>query len=163
MIEVTIREAEESDGKHLIEWLLEPNILKWFPLTDLREIEDAVRIWMSYMKSNAVLVAEKDGVPCGSATLYLHPFRKLAHQCLFAIIVAEKFRGQGVGTKLMTELIRRAKEIFQIKLLHLEVYDGNPAIHLYHRLGFVQYGYQRRFIKDEGQYLGKIMMQMRLV
>ena len=54
------------------------------------------------------------------------------------------------------------KNNFDIELLHLEVYEGNPAIHLYQRLGFVQYGYQRHFIKQNGQYLGKIMMQKAL-
>lgn len=159
---ISIRLAQESDQPHLIEWLLQPNVLQWFPLTDLREIEDAVRIWMSYSKYKAVWTVEVNGQPCGSATLYLHAFRKLAHQALFAIIVSEPFRGQGVGTRLLKELMTQAKEQFQIDLLHLEVYDGNPAIRLYQRQGFVQYGYQRHFIKEEGRYLGKIMMQTRL-
>jgi len=53
-----------------------------------------------------------------------------------------------------------AKERFKIEFLHLEVYEGNPAIRLYQRLGFEQYGFQRQFVKDEdGKYLGKILMQ----
>jgi putative acetyltransferase len=156
---ITLRFGVQEDANLIIEWVQQPGVLRWFPLFDLREIEDAARIWISNIKYNSVLTALWDGQPCGIATLYLQPFRKLAHQCLFAIIVDEKFRGKGVGTRLLSDLEKLAKEQFHIELLHLEVYEGNPAIHLYQRLGFIQYGYHRHFIKQNGEYLGKIMMQ----
>ncbi len=156
---LTVRFAEESDQAHLIEWLLQPGVLQWFPLADLREIEDAARIWISYWKHKAVLVALWDGVPCGIVNLYLQPYSKMAHQCLLAIIVDEKYRNKGVGTRLLQDLMKLAKERFQLEFLHLEVYDGNPAIHLYKRLGFEQYGFQKHFIKEQGRYIGKILMQ----
>ena len=159
MSEISIRWAEESDQAYLIEWFLEPGVLERFPLTGLREIEDAARLWVSYYKQKATLTALWDGVPCGIATLYLQPYKKLAHQCLLAIIVSESYRGKGVGTRLLTELMTLAKERFQIELLHLEVYEGNPAMHLYERLGFREYGVQPRFTKDDNRYLAKIVMQ----
>ena len=162
MSPLTIRMAEDADEKYLIEWLLQPGVLKWFPLCDLREVEDAARIWISYSKQSAVLTALWDGVPCGIANLYLQPYKKLAHQCLFAIIVDENYRNKKVGTQLMEELMVLAKERFRFEMLHLEVYEGNPAINLYRRLGFTEYGRQRHFIKDEGGYLAKILMQKNL-
>jgi RimJ/RimL family protein N-acetyltransferase len=159
---VTIRFGEEGDRQYLIDWLLQPGVLEGFPLADLREIEDAAAIWVSYHKHKGVLTALWDGVPCGIATLYLSPYRKLAHQALFAIIVDEKYRGKGVGQKLMEELMTLAKERFQMEFLHLEVYAGNPAIRLYQRLGFEQYGIHRKFLKSHGQYTDKILMQKRL-
>ncbi len=159
---LTIRFGEESDQKYLIEWLLQPGVLEGFPLADLREVEDAARIWVSYAKYNALLTALWDGVPCGIANLYLQPYKKLSHQCLFAIIVDEKLRGKGIGTRLMEELITLAKTRFNLEMLHLEVYELNPAINLYKRMGFVQYGFQRHFIKDKNRYIGKILMQKTL-
>lgn len=156
---VSIRLGEEEDKKYLIEWLLQPGVLQWFPLSDLREVEDAAQIWISFAKQNAVLTALWDGVPCGNATLYLQPYKKLAHQCLFAIIVDEKFRGKGVGTLLLNELMRVAKENHGIRLLHLEAYEGNPAVKLYRKLGFKEFGIQHRFVKENGGYQAKIMMQ----
>jgi putative acetyltransferase len=156
---LTIRPGVEADQKYLIEWLQQPGVLAGFPLNDLREIEDAARIWVSYAKFGALLTALWDGVPCGIANLYLQPYQKLSHQCLFAIIVDENFRGKGVGTRLMLDLMQLAKEKFQLEFLHLEVYDGNPAIHLYRRLGFETYGIHRHFMKDQGRYVDKIMMQ----
>ena len=156
---LTIRFGEDSDQKYLIDWLLQPGVLDGFPLNDLREIEDAARIWMGYAKHKAVLTALWDGVPCGVANLYLQPYQKMAHQCLFAIIVDEKYRGKGIGAKLLRELMALAKERFKLEYVHLEVYQGNPAINLYRRLGFEQYGIHRRFMKDKGRYFDKILMQ----
>jgi putative acetyltransferase len=160
---VTIRVAIDSDLQYLIDWLLQPGVLEGFPLEGMREIEDAAKIWLSYKQYGAVLTALYDGVPCGIANLYLQPYKKLAHQCLFAIIVDEKLRGKGVGTQLIEALIKVAKEQFHITLLHLEVYEGNPAIRLYERFGFQKYGTQRHFVKDAGVYKAKIMMQKKLV
>ena len=162
MHSITSRVSEPSDEPLLIEWLLQPGVLRWFPLVDRREVEDAARLWMSNMQYKAVLTALWNGEPCGIANLYLQPYRKLAHQCLFAIVVDEKHRGRGVGTKLLLDLMSLAKERFQLKMLHLEVYEGNPAIRLYRKLGFQEYGFQRHFIKDQGEYIGKIMMQKKM-
>jgi putative acetyltransferase len=118
---------------------------------------------MSYTRFNAGIAAEFDGVPCGLANLYIQPFKKFSHQCLFSIIVGEGFRGKGVGTALLKHLMKIAKEEFHIEILHLEVYDGNPAIHLYQRMGFKEYGRHPRFIKEEnGTYVDKIFMQKEL-
>lgn len=156
---LTFRVSEPDDQKYLVDWLLQPGVLEGFPLFDLREVEDAARIWLSYSKFGAVLTALYEGAPCGIANLYLQPYKKLAHQSLFAIIVDEKFRGRGIGTRLLEEIEALAKEKFKIELLHLEVYEGNPALRLYHKRGFKEYGRQKRFLKDEGRYLTKILMQ----
>lgn len=160
---LTIRFAEEGDRQYLVDWLLQPGVLEGFPLADLREVEDAAQIWLSYSKQHAVLTALWDNVPCGIANLYLQPYKKLAHQCLFAIIVDEKYRGKGVGKRLLQELMKLAKERFHLELLHLEVYANNPAIHLYKKLGFEEYGVHKKFLKTaDGRYLDKILMQKRL-
>ena len=52
----------------------------------------------------------------------------------------EAHRNKGIGTKLLDELFALAKETFKIEIVHLEVYHTNPAIILYQRLGFKQFG-----------------------
>ena len=160
MIEVHPSKIEE--GKELSRYLTDPAILRWFPMCDAREIEDAVKIWMGYTKFGACFSAYVDGKLAGMATLYLQPYQKYAHQCLFAIIVDEKYRNQGVGKALLEHMAERAKNQFGIELLHLEVYEGNPAKRLYERMGFEQYGKHPRFIKIGGEYLDKILMEKRL-
>lgn len=163
MSSITVRFIEPEDQPLLVEWLQQPGVSQWFPLVDLREVEDAVRIWMAYGLKKAGLMALWDGVPCGTAVLNLQTDAKLAHQCLLSILVDEKYRGRGVGTQLLKDLMVLAKENFRIELLHLEVYQGNPAIRLYERTGFVQYAIHPRFMKElDGRYLDKVMMQRAL-
>ena len=133
--------------------------MRWFPMYDAREVEDAVRIWISYSRLHAGITAQWDDLPCGMANLYIQPYRKLAHTCLFSIIVQKDMRGKGIGKALIEELMKLAKTKFHIEILHLEVYEGNPAKKLYERSGFEEFGIQKRFIKEEEGYLGKFFMQ----
>lgn len=159
---LTIRLSTEADTESLKNFLLQPNVLRYFPMDDVKEVEDAARIWIGYSKYATAFTADWEGVPCGFACLYLQPFKKLSHQCLFGIIVDEKYRGRGVGKALIEEITKAAVEKFNIELLHLEVYEGNPARRLYERMGFEEYGKQRAFIKDQGVYIAKIFMQKKL-
>ncbi|MFA5249803.1 MAG: GNAT family N-acetyltransferase [Parachlamydiales bacterium] len=161
--ELKIRLATSNDTSALTGFFSEKAVLRWFPMNSALEIADAVRIWMSYVDQKAVLAAEIDGRVVGLANLYLAYFKKLSHHALFAVIVDQNFRGKGVGTRLLKTLIQMAQEQFHLDFLHLEVYEKNPAIHLYQRLGFKEYGRQKHFIKEEnGGYLDKIMMQKKL-
>ena len=158
-----IRFAIPSDGKHLAKWLDDEEILKWFPMCNKVEIADSVKVWMSYSRFNAVLTAEIDGKPCGIATLYLQSFKKIAHQCLFAVIVSKEARGKGIGSVLMKDLFKLAKDRFKLEILHLEVYETNPAYKLYEKLGFKKYGVHKKFLKDlDGTYYDKILMQKKI-
>jgi len=156
------RPSDIHDLPFLKRWLMEGEILKWFPMCDEKEIDDSIRIWNGYTKIGAAITVECDGVICGMANLYVQPFKRFAHQALFSIVVDEKYRGKGIGRQLLEELEKLAKEKFGIEILHLEVYDGNPAQRIYEKAGFVRYGAQQKFIKEDGKYNAKIMMEKRL-
>jgi RimJ/RimL family protein N-acetyltransferase len=159
---VMLRYTEPEDAPYLKEWLLQPGVLRWFPMQELPEIEDAVKHWIGFSRFRCSLTAVYEGKPIGLSTLYLMPYRKVAHQCLFSIIVSEEFRGKGVGSLILNNIMHLAKEQFKIEYLYLEVYDGNPAIHLYNKFGFKQVGSQPHFIKEEGGYVAKIIMERAL-
>ncbi len=159
---ITFRLTQPEDAPFLSLWLSDPAILCWFPMIDAREIEDAVRIWIGYSKIESGLTAVYNSEPCGIANLYIQPYVKQKHTCLFSIIVKEEMRGKGVGKALLEQLTTLAKEKFQIEILHLEVYEGNPAQHLYEKMGFVSFGRQSHFIKENGRYNAKVLMQKRL-
>jgi RimJ/RimL family protein N-acetyltransferase len=159
---VTFRPTRVEDAAYLLRWLSDPHILHWFPMFDAREIEDAVRIWIGYSRIESSITVEYNGEPVGMANLYIQPYKKLAHTCLFSIIIQENMRGKGIGKALIEYLEKYAKEKFKIEILHLEVYEGNPAKRLYERAGFKEFGCQTRFIKEDGKYIAKIFMQKRL-
>lgn len=158
--DVEIRYTEPGDAKYLKEWLSDPNVNRWFPMADQVETEDAVSRWIGFSRWRCTLTAVRGGIPVGLCTLYLQPYRKLAHQCEFGIIVCDKQRGKGVGTLLLSSIMSLAKETFKIELLHLQVYSENPAIRLYERLGFKEFGRQDKWIRElDGSYTGRIFME----
>jgi ribosomal protein S18 acetylase RimI-like enzyme len=159
---IHVRPSTEDEAPLLAKWIAEPDILRWFPMTDQREIDDAVRIWMGYTRMQAAFTAEYEDKPAGMAVLYLQTYQRFSHHCLFAIIVDASYRNLGIGKALIEHFEKAARDQFHIKLLHLEVYEGNPAIRLYERLGFKEYGRHPRFIKDQGKYISKILMQKEL-
>ncbi len=66
---------------------------------------------------------------------------------LESIVVAEAWRGQGIGAELLAELAARAKSSDAIRL-DLEVRASNaPAIRLYGRAGFVESGRRRGYYR----------------
>jgi RimJ/RimL family protein N-acetyltransferase len=157
---VAIRFTESGDAKYLKAWLEDPDVFRWFPMHDSVEIDDAVQRWISFSRYRCSLTATLHGEPQGIATLYLQPYRKLAHQCEFGIIVAPNARNQGIGGFLIDELEKLAKETFKIELLHLQVYEDNPAIRLYERKGFTSFGNQDKWIKElNGSYTGRKFME----
>lgn len=157
--DLAVRYTISEDAPHLKEWLEEPGILRGFPMADPPEIEDSVKHWIGFSKYRSSLTATIADKPCGIATLCLMPYRKLAHQCLVSIIVSKEARGKGVGTVLLNNLFHLAQNYFGIEVLYLEVYEGNRAISLYERFGFRQIGLQKHFMKEDGEYIGKIIME----
>ncbi len=157
---VMIRYTEPSDEKYLKEWLLEPSSLRWFPMADEVEVDDSASRWISFCRYHCSITATVGDVPCGLATLYLQPYRYLAHQCEMGIIVAKDFRGYQIGELLMERIMDLAKNGFRIEILHLQVYGENPAVQLYKKFGFREFGRQTRWLKnDEGVYSTRVFME----
>ena len=160
---ITIRKMLEGDAGKLEEILNEPEVQAFYPMCNAREVTDALRIWDFYRKFGSVYTILVDECPAGFVVLYVSSYQKLRRQALFAIIVGREFRGKGLGTKLLAHVIERAKNEFGIKLLHLEMYEKNPALSLYERFGFQHYAEHKKFLKEpNGDYKSKIMMQLKL-
>lgn len=155
-----VRLTDADDGKYLKDWLGHPSVNRWFPMCTEAEVEDAVQRWIIFYKYKCSITAVMHGVPCGIATLYLQPYRKLAHQCEFGIIIGHDFRNQNVGGILLECLMKLARENFGVEVIHLQVYAENPAIRFYKRKGFREFGRQTHFIKEgDKTYVGRVFME----
>lgn len=68
------------------------------------------------------------------------------------------YRGQGVGSRLLTAVIAAAWD-YGLKRLELEVFADNlAAIHLYHKHGYQEEGMKRYARWIDGQYQDIVMM-----
>ena len=154
--------SKEDQIPILASWLSEPGILRWFPMVNQLEIEDACKVWIGYFAKtygSSFTVWEGEEI-VGFFNFYLSAVEKLRHQSLFSIIVHPQKRGQGLGRQIIKEMITRAKRDFKLELLHLEVYRENPARRLYASMGFEEYGVHADFLKEnDGTYRDKILMQ----
>jgi len=76
------------------------------------------------------LIVECDGRPAGR--LYLD--RAADHMLVIDVALLPEYRGVGIGTYLMADLLAEARRSRRPVRLHVE--PGNPARRLYERLGF---------------------------
>jgi len=156
---VKLRFTVPQDGEWLKNALSDPGIKDYFPLSSEYEIDDATRRMISFARVSASLTAEYDKKPIGIAVLYYQFYKRLAHQSEFGIVVDKEFRSQGVGSFLLSSLMKLAKFKFHMEHLHLQVYEGNPAFFLYKKFGFTEFGRHKQWLKDKDRYIGRIFME----
>ncbi len=161
---IKIRNLVDGDAEYLSQYLMEPEVLCYYPMSNMAEVQESIKIWKHYGRRGNAYTAEVGHKPAGMAILYVNTFKKPSRQALFAIVVGDKFRGKGIGTKLMKHLMHEAKHTYGIYNLHLEVYETNPAVSLYKRLGFTEYGVHENFMREQtsDEKRKKIMMEIDL-
>jgi RimJ/RimL family protein N-acetyltransferase len=78
---------------------------------------------------------------------------KLRHKgMIWGVYVTPNFRGKGIAKQLLTEIIKRGKELEGLKQINLAVVSSNlAAIALYKKLGFETYGLERNAIVVNGR------------
>lgn len=154
-----IRYTYVTDTPYLRDWLHNPEVQKWFPVSEEREIEDAIQCWIGFSRYSSSLTATLNGTPCGIGTLFLMPYRKVAHHCLFKLVVDPKHQHRGIGSSLLKNLKHLAKNYFHLDLMHIEVFEGNPFIRLLKKLDFHEFARQERFVKDKDGYMGRVLFE----
>jgi RimJ/RimL family protein N-acetyltransferase len=110
------------------------------------------------------LNAEHGDEIVGSLDLAGHTKRKIAHQALLGMGIAEAWRGRGVGDALMRAALEWATAHPTIEIVTLGVFAVNePARKLYLRHGFVEFGRLPRALKQpEGGEFENIDMYKRV-
>jgi len=69
-----------------------------------------------------------------------------------------EFRGQGLGSRLLSSVLDHAKR-FGLEKVELNVYTSNlPAVALYKKFGFEQEGLIKKYRKLDGQYFDCLAM-----
>jgi L-amino acid N-acyltransferase YncA len=86
--------------------------------------------------------------------------RRLLHKGLvWSVYVAPEQRGRGLGRAMLVEVVDRARRMEGLEQLHLMVgAESGEARRLYHSLGFVEFGVERRSVKLDDRYLDEAYM-----
>ncbi|MEH7359610.1 GNAT family N-acetyltransferase [Priestia megaterium] len=110
------------------------------------------------------LIVERTDEVIGFLSFSRPSYKRLYHTGSFGISVKSEHSNLGAGTKLLSYLIRWAKEQGELEKINLDVFSNNkPAIHLYQKLGFKEEGKQVNQIKlKDGSYADIIFMSLSL-
>jgi len=104
------------------------------------ELARYVRDWGRTDDAGLLAIAERTQQPVGAAWLRLMTKDNAGYGYVdddtpeLSIAVLPKHRGRGIGTQLLTDLLREAKTRY--KAVSLSVSADNPALRMYERAGF---------------------------
>lgn len=86
--------------------------------------------------------------------------RAIAHEGVFGISVSKEYRGEGIGKKLMEQVLKEAKKnLPQLKIVTLGVFSNNLlAIKIYKKFEFKEFGRLPEGILYKRKYLDHIYM-----
>ncbi|HZO01916.1 MAG TPA: GNAT family protein, partial [Burkholderiales bacterium] len=94
---------------------------------------------------------------CDVLPVDLRPLR--AHTGMLGIGVLAQWRGRGVGSALLRETLKGARD-FGFTRVELVYRAGNPRAGLHERFGFVREGVQRNAVRLDGTYEDVICMAL---
>ncbi len=160
---VTIRWVKLSDAPQLVAFKKAVTSESPFLVTYPDEVEDvfeARRFISIYLTDDRriFLVAEYQGEIVGMITLAGSSKRKILHKAELGISVRKPYWGKGIGSMLMNEALRIAKEK-GFKKIQLEVMENNErAIKLYEKFGFELEGRKKKAIRLNDSYIDLLVM-----
>lgn len=152
-----------EDSKWITETLNTPEVAKYlimlYPLTEhevKEELKEAVKD-----EDRKFIVAELDDAPVGGVGV--RPGKgRTRHIAWLGIYVRRDYWGRGIGTALMEQAIRVARD-YGCRRLMLGTYEGNErALNLYRRMGFKTESFLTEKAYIEGEWHGSIIMGLDL-
>lgn len=160
-----IREIEVSDAENLCQLIQQVEassaFMLWEPGERENNAEQQTKMIKSIQRSNnsTIVVAESESNELvgyllaigGNAT-------RNRHAAYLVVGISERYRGQGIGANLFTELDRWATEI-GIHRLELTVVTENEAgLSLYEKMGFIIEGTKRDSLFIDGVFFNEFYM-----
>jgi phosphinothricin acetyltransferase len=161
MAEISLRPAVEGDAEAICTIYnqgIEDRIATLE--IELRTPEDRRQWMVTRGPRHPVTVAEADGQVVGWGSLNPFSARKAYdHVADFSVYVERRWRGKGVGRRLLEDLIERARALGYHKLV-LSAFPFNQAgVALYERLGFRQVGIYREQGLLDGKWVDTVIME----
>lgn len=162
---VTIRKANKSDAKDILEYIYmisrESDFLTFGQGEFDKTIDQEEFFIDNISKQNNALyiIAEIKGKIVGSLNFSGGTRPRIAHTGEFGVSVSKAYWGQGIGFELIKCLIEWCKQSTIIRKINLRVRSDNySAIHLYKKLGFNEEGVITRDFFIQNRFYDSILM-----
>ena len=128
--------------------------------TTLRSDEDVVLALAQRGARHPLIVAEVDRVTVGWGSLNQFNARAAYdHVADLSVYVERGWRGQGIGRRLLEQLIEIGRTIGYHKLVLSTLANNEPGIALYTRCGFSRVGIYREMGRLDGQWVDVMIME----
>ena len=110
-------------------------------------------------ENSVVLIALENNEIIARAEIDGYYPTRIRHRAIFSISVRKDYWDQGIGTEMIESIFEQAKKM-KIRIIELEVIADNVrAIHLYHKMGFVDIGTYKEYFFVNGMYKDAMVMQ----
>jgi len=119
------------------------------------------REWLAERDArHPAIVAEADGAVVGWASLNrFNPRHAYDHVADFSVYVERAWRGRGVGTALLAELVATARSLGYHKMVLAALASNTGGVALYTRAGFTTVGTYREQGQLDGRWVDVVIME----
>jgi RimJ/RimL family protein N-acetyltransferase len=153
-----IRFSEQDDLSFLNKCFSVEGASDDFPF-GVNEMDEALKNWIGFAKFKASLTATLQNIPCAIGTLFLMPYKKVAHHCSFYMIVDPEHRRKGIGTDMIRNLLHLAKTRFHLESVHAEIYEPSLLLPLLQKLNFIEFARQENYVHIDGCKRPRVLME----
>lgn len=129
-----------------------------FLLSEIQKWFEAKRL-----KKLPVIVVEANGKILGfGATEFFRTQECCETTTELAVHVRRRFRGQGLGTKIINEIIQKSRARGTHSLVACIDSDNKGSLKLHDRLGFCTVGHMKEVARKNNQWLDLIIMEKKI-
>jgi RimJ/RimL family protein N-acetyltransferase len=166
--QVLLRYPQSSDTQQLMKFINDIIDEEAFILANkkvtLKEEEEYLEKVMKDMKDGKfikILAVDNDRIIAAVDGIQLRG--RMSHLCSLGISISKDFRGEGLGSILIEELFEQAQKYLGAKQITLTCFVTNtPAISLYKKMGFQEYGRLPQALQYKDKYLDQVKMYRKL-
>ncbi|EDL65966.1 GNAT family N-acetyltransferase [Bacillus sp. SG-1] len=155
---IEIRPIRVSDAEEVTEIMIQEKVLPNVVSLPSIRVERFEAILKGASPEQHDFVAVSSGKVIGFAGLHQGKGRR-AHSATLFIMIHEEYHGKGAGTALINKLIDLADNWLMLERIELTVLDSNHrAKKLYENLGFLNEGFSKGTIIQNGRHAGEYRM-----